>query len=307
MTRALAATDFLERFEYENTSGGGGARGANSGKTVRPAKKQQHDAEAVPKPAIANARGGDHPVANPARRLPAVDAPHDPVVAVLDVSPDGFRQCHDYTSARPVGLEPRIDVPEHARSLLRALQLGSPPLAEANFVDPVKASDRRDERRQRQERRGDRGFFIQQAAGKPENVACDFQKAAILAMDNPAAGAQSGEEFLDGARTGNFGERLRHACECVRIAAGYTGLAEFDGHLIGLPVGFPPHLAVAHFEGWQIGSEPVEVFQVAASREAGEHVISGEEQLTLGEIHQKRNKIIPTALNFRMILFGDAV
>src|SRR5208283_1025091 len=36
-------------------------------------------------------------------------------------------------------------------------------------------------------------------------------------------------------------------------------------------------------------------------------MVEAEENLTLGEVHQQRYKIVASALNFRMILFGDSV
>jgi len=36
-------------------------------------------------------------------------------------------------------------------------------------------------------------------------------------------------------------------------------------------------------------------------------VIQAEENLTLGEVHQERYKIVAAARNFRMVFFGDAV
>src|SRR5262252_4303382 len=211
---ALAAADFLKGLENENPHDGCRARGADGCEAMGAAEDEEHDAEAIPNPPVTNTRGRDHPVANPSRRLPAIDAAHDAVVAVLNVSPDGLRQCHGCTSTRPVGLERGIDVPEHTRTLQFACQAGSPQLAKTDFVEPVKSRDCRNENGERQKRDGC-GFFLQEAAGEGEDVQGDFDEAAVLAVDDAAACPQASEEFFDGARSGNFSEGLRNASKGV--------------------------------------------------------------------------------------------
>src|SRR5258705_4837389 len=156
MARTLPVADFLQPLEHNYSSKGRGGCDANGCKAIRSACDQENEGQAVPQPPVSDSRGRDHPVANPARRLPAIDAPHDAVVAVLDVTPDGFRHSHGLTSTRPVRLKTRIDVPQQAGTLLLAAQLPRPMLAEPHFVQPVKCGNCRNENGPRQKGGGSR-------------------------------------------------------------------------------------------------------------------------------------------------------
>src|SRR6266403_553923 len=94
----------------ENLSGGstfdqqcgsiwqGRPRSPDGGKTLRSPISKQHQTQAVPDPAVAHARRGDHPDAKPARRAPAIHPPHQPVIATVNVSPEVACDCHRFTS-----------------------------------------------------------------------------------------------------------------------------------------------------------------------------------------------------------------
>jgi hypothetical protein len=83
--------------------------------------------------------------------------------------------------------------------------------------------------------------------------------------------------------------------------------AESAGEAFGALVGFDVHLAVTNFESRDIRGEPGEILLAAITGQAGEHMVYAKEQSTFGEVHQERDKIAATALNFGMIAFADAV
>src|SRR5262249_59368408 len=90
---------------------------------------QQHKTQRIPEPAIAHPRGGQHPVADPARSAPAVHPPHHAMVAAFDESPDLPCDGHGLLrlpakSSAPAGsvgsttlhaLSARAQIPPHAR------------------------------------------------------------------------------------------------------------------------------------------------------------------------------------------------
>src|SRR6516225_3922013 len=100
-------------------------------------------------------------------------------------------------------------------------------------------------------------------------------------MDRAAAEAQSGEVFLDGARSADFSVGESYAREGVRVASSDPDLAKLAGQAVRVQVRFRPHLAIANFECGYVGGEPVEVFLGAAASEAREYVVHAEKQFTL--------------------------
>src|SRR5579859_1716919 len=98
LTWPLPLAQMFERLEDEDSADRRGSGRPNGGKPLRTAVKQQHDAKSVPQPAVAHACRGNHPVANPSRRAPAVHPLHDAKVASLDKSPDTARDGHRVTS-----------------------------------------------------------------------------------------------------------------------------------------------------------------------------------------------------------------
>src|SRR5260370_14905591 len=88
----------LEDFEDENPADPCSAGSSDGREALRAPVEQEHDAEPVPQPAVAHARGGDHPVANPPRGAPAGHAPHHAVVPPLVKSPDAACDGHRVTS-----------------------------------------------------------------------------------------------------------------------------------------------------------------------------------------------------------------
>src|SRR5882724_6443449 len=111
--------------------------GANCRIALWSPKKEEHDPESIPDPAIPHPCRDDHPDAKPSRGAPAIHPPHQPLIAAFDVSPEAACNRHRVTSTCPLGLESRIHVPEHPAALFAALQQRGPFFAETNFVDPV--------------------------------------------------------------------------------------------------------------------------------------------------------------------------
>ena len=129
----------------------------------------------------------------------------------------------------------------------------------------------------------------------------------MFAADATATSAESGEKFFDGAGGGNFRICAGDAGEGVRIAAGDADFAVGDGEAFGFRIGARPHLAVAGFKSQGVGSKPFKIFEFAATGEARKDVVHAVENLTLGEVHQERYKIVSTLLNFNVVALGDTV
>src|SRR6266481_7861449 len=91
---ALAVAQILQRLEDEYPDDRCGPRCSNCQEALRSAINEQDDPERVPEPAVSHARRRNHPVADPPWRAPAVQAPHQTVIAALDKSPDGACDCH---------------------------------------------------------------------------------------------------------------------------------------------------------------------------------------------------------------------
>src|SRR5258708_22522104 len=87
LTGAPAMAQILQRLEDEYPDDRRGPRRSNCQEALRSAIKEQDDPERVPEPAVSHARRGNHPVADPPRGAPAVQAPHQVVIAALDKSP----------------------------------------------------------------------------------------------------------------------------------------------------------------------------------------------------------------------------
>src|SRR6266404_3379637 len=85
---ARTVAEPLERFEDEDTDDSGKCGRANGGEAVRTAKQKKKDSGGIPDPAVAKAGGGEHPKANPPRGTPAVQAPHQAMIAALNETPD---------------------------------------------------------------------------------------------------------------------------------------------------------------------------------------------------------------------------
>src|SRR5579859_2740424 len=98
LTGARTLAEALERFEYEYADDGGECSGGNGGKPLRSTENKKKDCGRVPDPTIAEARGGQHPITNPARRAPAIQAPHQAMIAAFNESPDVAGDGHFVTS-----------------------------------------------------------------------------------------------------------------------------------------------------------------------------------------------------------------
>ena len=99
--RAAAGGGFLEAQEQRDAKRGGHSGGGYSQETLWAAHQENDRAHGVPEPAIAAAGGAEHPGADPAGRLPAIDAPHEGVVAVGDVFEHGAGVDHTLLYPKP--------------------------------------------------------------------------------------------------------------------------------------------------------------------------------------------------------------
>src|SRR6516164_9538207 len=211
-----------------------------------------------------------------------------------------------FTSTRPVGLKTGIHFPKHARPAGRPIKLRSPLPAEAKLVQPMSRRNRGNENAEGQQRSGP-GFLVEQAAGKPENVDGEFGVCAVLAMDNAPTRAQALKIFFHGAGPRDLSVRESDTGKRVGIAASGADPAEGLGQGFRVVIGLGAHLAIANFEGRSVRSEPVEIFLRTAAGQARENVIHRKEKSALGEIHDERDKIVPTALNLGMVFLGDVI
>src|SRR5580692_9292968 len=97
MAWAFSLAGLLQkRKQHDGRGFGRGARGEGNKAHVA-AEKEQGDPNGIPDPAISQARGSDHPVAEPSRRPPAVNLPHDLIVAGLYEIPDHSSSRHGCT------------------------------------------------------------------------------------------------------------------------------------------------------------------------------------------------------------------
>ena len=116
---ARTLADALEEFKDEDADDGGAAGRAEGDVTLRAAEDKDESAESVPEPTVAHARGGDHPIADPARRAPTVHPPHQAVIATFDESPEVASHGHvpkpaSLLSIRLDALPVRTEFPQHS-------------------------------------------------------------------------------------------------------------------------------------------------------------------------------------------------
>lgn len=333
LARARTLAEVLESFEDEDASDRRQRGGADGGETLRASEKKKENCGRIPDPTVTEARGGQHPIADPAGRTPAIQAAHQTMIAALDETPYIACNGHVVTSlccsnsetcksklactAGQLEVGPTIaksgfaqfrgvQIPKAARSRIGCVHELRPLLAEANFVYPVADCDCRKKNGQR-EHGNCPGRFAEHSADDSKNVGGDFGEAAVFAMNAAVPRAQAGEKFLDGAGAGNFRVGESDTGESVRIAACDADFSVRLCEALGFAICARPHLAVARFQGERVGSEPFEIGGFAAARQSGEHVIHAIENLTFGEVHQERYKIVTTLLNFNVIALGDAV
>lgn len=181
-----------------------------------------------------------------------------------------------------------------------------PNAGERVLVAIIPESDCRDQDRERREQRGP-GFLAHHFVGDDENVAGQFRKAAGFAGDAAEASAESVEEFFFITRAGDFRVRRARGGQRVRVAAADTDFAPVLGELRGLLIGLLEHVAIANFHGRKIFLEPDEVFEFAASGDAGKNVIDAEEEAAFGEIHQQRDEIVAPLLELHVLALADVV
>src|SRR5207253_11363984 len=103
LARSRPLTQSLQRFEYKNTENCSSPGGPDSRKTPRASIGEQHQSQTVPDPAIAHARGGEQPDANPARSAPTIQPAHLSVIAPIDISPEVACDCYRFPSPETAG------------------------------------------------------------------------------------------------------------------------------------------------------------------------------------------------------------
>src|SRR5579863_30586 len=94
IARSLPVAGFLQGAEEKYSSDRCRTCRADRREAVRASVEVKNDSQRVPQPAVAAAGGKDHQNAEPARRAPAVNAAHQPVVAGLDLVPQSFTDGH---------------------------------------------------------------------------------------------------------------------------------------------------------------------------------------------------------------------
>jgi len=98
LARAWALAETFEGFEDKDADEGSESGRADGGEALRATEKKQENRGGIPDPTVAEARGGEHPVANPTRRAPAIQAPHQTMIAAFDETPDVAGYSHFFTS-----------------------------------------------------------------------------------------------------------------------------------------------------------------------------------------------------------------
>src|SRR6266849_718116 len=91
---ARALAQIFEGLEEEYADDRRAARRSNRSVALWAAVNQQNDPERIPEPTVSHARRGNHPVTDPPRRTPAIQAPHQAMIAALNKPPDGACDCH---------------------------------------------------------------------------------------------------------------------------------------------------------------------------------------------------------------------
>jgi hypothetical protein len=72
-------------------------------------------------------------------------------------------------------------------------------------------------------------------------------------------------------------------------------------------VGLRQHVAVPGFDRREIPLEPAEVLDFAPAGQARKHVVDGEEELSLGEIHQQCRQVVASLLELNMLPLMEIV
>src|SRR6266404_8552888 len=110
-------------------------------------------------------------------------------------------------STCPVGLEVRIQIPQHPLALLAVLEHRGPFSAKTNFVQPV--SDRKCGYQQRERRHCQRPRLVpEESSHNAENVCRKFAVTSMQALNSSAACPQPGEKFIHGLRPWHFRIRM---------------------------------------------------------------------------------------------------
>src|SRR5437660_3446983 len=186
-----------------------------------------------------------------------------------------WRTCAPRTSTCPVGLELRIQVPQHSLALLAALDSCGPFSAKTNFVEPVPRGERWHEQRERRHCQRPR-LVPQKRPHDAEYISRQFAAASVCPMNSSMSRPQPGEKFIYSSRAPHFRERMPDAGDGVRIAARNRDFSQPRRQPRGTLVGFWPHLPVARFKRRHIGFKPMEIFRYAPARQPGENVIGAE-------------------------------
>src|ERR1017187_9302557 len=98
-----AAGGMLQVQENDDAQGRRQGRGAHRPEAHLSAEEQNDGTDAVPQPAIAAAGGAQRPEPDPAWGGPAIDVPHQPVVAARNEIQHGSGERHTLTSAMRAG------------------------------------------------------------------------------------------------------------------------------------------------------------------------------------------------------------
>src|SRR5260221_8596672 len=99
LARTFSLTSLFDKAEQHDGCGLSRRTGGEGDKAHVASEEEQRDSHRIPDPAISQPRRGDHPKTQPSRRAPAVDLPHDLVVAGLYELPDHPSSGHGCTSS----------------------------------------------------------------------------------------------------------------------------------------------------------------------------------------------------------------
>jgi hypothetical protein len=171
LARPRPLAEFLQGLKHENANQGGASRRSHGGESLRAPIDEQHDPQPVPKPAIAHSCSQNHPQPHPPWGSPAVHPAHYTVIAPFDVSPESACDSHRFNLLAQIGLEARVQIPEHALALFAPFQSASPFLAKENLVEPMACRKSRDQHRKRHKCQSPR-FFHPQGPHYAEDVCC---------------------------------------------------------------------------------------------------------------------------------------
>src|SRR5436190_9243280 len=118
-------------------------------------------------------------------------------------SPTNGKSCAQRTSTRPVGLEVRIQVPQHPLALLAAFDCRGPFLAKTNFVQPVPRRESWHEQRERRHCQRPR-LVPEKRPHDAEYISRQFAAASVCPMNSSMSRPQPGEKFVHGSRAPHF-------------------------------------------------------------------------------------------------------